>query len=32
MAQPITHDELLKLIDQAAAEGWEELDLSGEEL
>ncbi|BAU12688.1 Miro domain-containing protein [Leptolyngbya sp. NIES-3755] len=29
MSQPMTHDELLKLIDQAAAEGWEELDLSG---
>jgi len=28
MSQFMTHDELLKLIDQAAAEDWEELDLS----
>ncbi|MGG6266428.1 leucine-rich repeat domain-containing protein [Leptolyngbya sp. AN03gr2] len=32
MSQSMTHDELLKLIDQAAAEGWEELDLSGKGL
>ena len=28
----MTQDELLQLIDQAAAEGWTELDLSGQEL
>ena len=28
MSQFMTHNELLKLIDQAAAEDWEELDLS----
>ncbi len=28
----MTHDELLQLIDQAAAEGWTELDLSGQGL
>ena len=28
LSPPMTHDELLKLIDQAAAEGWEQLDLS----
>ncbi|BAY31141.1 small GTP-binding protein domain-containing protein [Nostoc carneum NIES-2107] len=28
----MTQDELLLLIDRAAAEGWRELDLSGQEL
>ncbi len=28
----MTHDELLVLIDRAVAEGWRELDLSGQEL
>jgi Leucine-rich repeat (LRR) protein len=28
----MTRDELLRLIDQAAAEGWKELDLAGQEL
>ncbi|PZO36431.1 MAG: hypothetical protein DCF17_17280, partial [Shackletoniella antarctica] len=28
----MTHDELLQLIDQAAAEGWTELDLAGKGL
>ena len=28
----MTRDELLRLIDQAAAEGWKTLDLSGQEL
>lgn len=28
----MTQDELLALIDRAAAEGWEELDLSGKNL
>jgi internalin A len=29
MPKPTTQQELLRLIDQAADEGWEELDLSG---
>jgi internalin A len=29
MQKPTTHQALLRLIDQAADEGWEELDLSG---
>lgn len=32
MSQFISHDELLKLIDQAAAKGWEKLDLSRKRL
>jgi hypothetical protein len=29
MPKPTTHQALLRLIEQAADEGWEELDLSG---
>jgi internalin A len=29
MPKPTTHQALLRLIDQAADEGWEELDLAG---
>ena len=32
MSQSISRDELIALIDQAAAEGWTELDLSGKGL
>jgi internalin A len=32
MSKPANPAELTRLIDQAAAEGWEELDLSGMEL
>ncbi|MEL6353115.1 MAG: hypothetical protein AAFR58_15380, partial [Cyanobacteria bacterium J06627_28] len=32
MTQSMTQDELLALIDQAAEEGWTELDLSGKGL
>ena len=28
----MTEEELLQVIEKAAAEGWEELDLSGKEL